>query len=162
MFGTAALYLAALSGYLLANREGVRALATSVAEAPTPDAAWTALTATDYAVTTPYAFVESGLFGSGSPARAALLATAAVVLPAVYLVVVRMTRTARSFAWTPTYLYVLAALGPLGGLLASATDLAAAQRPAVSLAAVAVLPVLAIVTLPLNAFVVPRIRRRLR
>jgi hypothetical protein len=83
------------------------------------------------------------------------LLAGAVVLPLVYLVIIRHTRMA--FQFKPTYLYVVGVSAPLVGLLLDAAE--AAPMLAVDLAAM-VLPLLSVVVLVSSAFVRPKIAAR--
>lgn len=83
------------------------------------------------------------------------LLAGAVVLPLVYLVIVRHTRKAQRFK--PTYLYVLGVSTPLLGLALDAAE--ALPSLAVDLVAL-VLPLVSVVVLLLSAFVRPRVTAR--
>lgn len=84
-----------------------------------------------------------------------LLLAGALVMPLVYLVIIRHTRMAQRFK--PTYLYVVCVSAPLVGLVLDAAE--AAPMLAVDLA-VMVLPLVAVVVLLLSAFVRPKIAAR--
>lgn len=84
------------------------------------------------------------------------LLAGAVVMPLVYLVVVRHTRMA--FQFKPTYLYVVGVSTPLLALVLDAAE--AAPMLAVDLLAMA-LPLLSVVVLALSAFVRPKVAARL-
>ncbi|SDM51318.1 DnaJ domain-containing protein [Haloarchaeobius iranensis] len=85
-----------------------------------------------------------------------LLLAGALVLPLVYLVIIRHTRMAQQFK--PTYLYVVGVSAPLVGLVLDAAE--AAPMLAVDLL-VMLLPLLSVVVLLLSAFVRPKIAARL-
>ncbi|MFD1645290.1 DnaJ domain-containing protein [Haloarchaeobius litoreus] len=83
------------------------------------------------------------------------LLAGALVMPLVYLVIIRHTRMA--FQFKPTYLYVVGVSAPLVGLVLDAAE--AAPMLAVDLA-VMVLPLLSVVILLLSAFVRPKVAAR--
>lgn len=84
-----------------------------------------------------------------------LLLAGALVLPLVYLVIIRHTRMAQQFK--PTYLYVVGVSAPLVGLALDAAE--TAPMLAVDLVAV-LLPLLSVVILLLSAFVRPKVAAR--
>ncbi|WP_440990314.1 hypothetical protein [Haloarchaeobius baliensis] len=83
------------------------------------------------------------------------LLAGALVMPLVYLVIVRHTRMA--FQFKPTYLYVVGVSAPVVGLVLDAAE--AAPMLVVDLA-VMVLPLLSVVVLLLSAFVRPKVAAR--
>ncbi len=87
--------------------------------------------------------------------RGAALVLGAVVLPFVYGVVVKRTRRA-SIRWDPTWLYVVCTLGPLAGVGA---NLAGYEYVGLDVALFLAVPLLAVVALPLSAFVRPFVKR---
>lgn len=117
----------------------IRAAATEA-----PDAAFSAyLYGTEYVAATDVSV------------RAAVFVLGAVVLPFVYGVVVKRTRRA-SIRWDPTWLYVVCTLGPLAGIGA---NLAGYAYVGVDVALFLVVPLLAVLALPLSAFVRPFVKR---
>lgn len=85
-------------------------------------------------------------------AGGALFVAGAVLLPAVVALLVYLTRM--SPGWRPTYLYAVAALGPVLGFALGA---ALAPPLAAELALVLVLPALGLGVMVLSAFVRPRV-----
>ncbi|WP_121823461.1 J domain-containing protein [Halostella salina] len=155
VFLTSLIYLAGVGLYARGNAAGLREFASAVSAAGTDTAALreAALTA-DYGLGTVFDFVRTTAVTGGRPGAGVLVAIGTVALPAIFFVVVRTTR--RSFAWQPTYLYVVAVLMPLVGLAANAGGV---EWPALTVAAFGLFPLLAVVALPFNAFVTPRLKR---
>jgi hypothetical protein len=155
VFLTALTYLAGVGLYARGNVGALREFAATVSAAGTDTAALReALVAAEYGLSPVFEFVRTTAVAGGRPGAGLLVAAGALALPAVFFVVVRTTR--QSFAWQPTYLYVVAVLAPLLGLGASA---AGYDWPVLVVAAFGALPVLSVVALPFNAFVTPRLKR---
>jgi curved DNA-binding protein CbpA len=85
---------------------------------------------------------------------AAVLVLGAVLLPLLYGVVVKRTRSRVQGAWSPTWLYVVCMLGPLAAVGA---NLAGYAYVGVDVAGFLLLPALSMLVLPLSAFVRPKI-----
>ncbi|WP_135819577.1 J domain-containing protein [Halostella litorea] len=155
VFLTSLVYLAGVGLYARGHVGALREFAAAVRAAGTDTTALReALVAGEYGLTSVFEYVRTTAVSDGLPGAGLLVALGAVALPAVFFVVVRTTR--RSFAWQPTYLYVVAVLTPLFGLGAGAAEY---DWPVVTVVAFGVLPLLAVVALPFNAFVTPRLKR---
>lgn len=96
--------------------------------------------------------VSGGDPGTIALASAALLLAGALLLPAAVGLLVYVTRT--SPGWKPNYLYVVATLAPLAGIVAG---LAATPPLTAELALFVVLPIGALFVMVLSAFVRPRV-----
>lgn len=111
------MYLAGLGAYGFANRGGVASLVAELRAAGTDvEALAAALRADRHGIAPPAEFVLAGASGDG--AVGALLVAGTLLLPAVFFVVIRVTR--RYYAWQPTYLYVAAVAAPAAAIVASA------------------------------------------
>ncbi len=145
--------------YAAANAEGVGQFLDALTAAGTDlGGSWQAITASRYGVEGLPAFLRAEV-ASAVPVGAALVLAGMAFLPSVYLFIIRETRQIRT-PWQPTYLYVVAALGPILGLLA--TLVVDPPGVAVEVVCYAVLPVATIVGLPFSAFVRPWMMRRVR
>jgi curved DNA-binding protein CbpA len=151
------LYLTGLWLYVLANLDAVRTLLADLAVAGDFAGAMAALS-TRGGVETVAAFV-TGSFVDGAGVAGGLLLAGAAAMPAVYLLIVRETRRTRT-PWQPSYLYALAAMGPVAGLVVDA--LVAPPGLYVDVVAYFLAPVLAVLALPFSAFVRPRLARVVR
>ena len=88
-----------------------------------------------------------------------LLVAGAAALPPVYVTIIRETRANRT-PWRPSYLYAVGALGPVAGMVLN--PLVGGSGLSLDAIAYVVLPVGAVVGLPVSAFVLPRIKRFVR
>lgn len=149
------LYLVGLFFYLTANAEGIVALLDRASTGGVRGAIG-ALAAGNGIQPLP-AFVRADLTG-GTAIAGVFVVAGTAALPSVYLFIIRETRVNRT-PWRPSYLYVVGALAPLAGML---LDLFVADGLLVDAAAYVLLPVGAVVGLPLSAFVRPRVKRFLR
>lgn len=155
VFLTTLVYAVGGGMYARENRDALRELVAQVRASGTDVAALReALLAADYGLSTVFEFVRSTALVGSTPGPGVLIVVGAVLMPAVFFVVVRTTRQA--FAWQPTYLYVAAVLAPLAGLGANAGGV---DRPVLTVVAFGLLPLGAVVALLFNAFVTPRLKR---
>ena len=155
VFLTTLVYAVGVGMYARGNLDGFRELVAQVRASGTDTAALReALLATDYGLSTVFEFVRSTALVGPTPGPGVLIVVGAVLMPAIFFVVVRTTRQA--FAWQPTYLYVAAVLAPLAGLGANAGGV---DRPVLTVVAFGLLPLGAVVALLFNAFVTPRLKR---
>jgi len=157
IFATDVLYVVGLELLVGANQSAVWSALDAVATAGTDVGALRSVLRqpSDLGV---LAFVAGSGYVEGVPAAGALLVLGSLILPLVYGLVIRRTRRSYS-AWNPTRLYVVATLAPLAGLGLAASGLA---RVGTDLFLFGVVPLAAIVLLPLSAFVRPWILGELR
>ena len=155
VFLTTLVYAVGGGMYARENRDALQELVAQVRASGTDAAALReALLAADYGLSTVFEFVRSTALVGSTPGPGVLIVVGAVLMPAIFFVVVRTTRQA--FAWQPTYLYVAAVLAPLAGLGANAGGV---DRPVLTVVAFGLLPLGAVVALLFNAFVTPRLKR---
>ncbi|NHN49758.1 DnaJ domain-containing protein [Halostella sp. JP-L12] len=155
VFLTTLVYAVGVGMYARENLDALRELAAQVRASGTDAAALReALLAADYGLVPVFEFVRTTVLIGSAPGPGVLIAIGAVLMPAIFIVVVRTTR--KAFAWQPTYLYVAAVLAPLTGLGANAGGI---DRPVLTVVAFGLLPLGAVVTLLFNAFVTPRLKR---
>lgn len=151
-----AIYLAGLAGFLYSEQGAVAALTDRVLAAGTDvDALTTALEREAVPIVAEATLLP--VLTSPDPETLLLAATTLLVLgslcvPAVVALLVYVTRTTPG--WKPTYLYVVATLGPLAGLV---LGLATTPPLAAEIALFVVLPVGAFLAMLLSAFVRPRV-----
>lgn len=155
VFLTAFVYLAGVALYAREHVGAIQEFAIQVSASGADVAALRgALLSETYGFTSLFEFVQTTALVESRPGAGALIAAGAALMPLIIFVVVRTTR--KAFAWQPTYLYVVAVLAPAAGLAANA---AGVDRPVLTVVAFGVLPLCAIVALPFNAFVTPRLKR---
>jgi hypothetical protein len=155
VFLTAFVYLAGVALYARDHVAALQEFGTQVrASGPDVAALRAALLTETYGFTPLFEFVRTTALVGNRPGAGALIAAGAALMPLIIFVVVRTTR--KLFAWQPTYLYVVAVLAPAAGLAANA---AGVDRPVLTVVAFGVLPLSAVVALPFNAFVTPRLKR---
>lgn len=150
IFATDVLYVVAFELFVGSNQSAVMTTLEEITAAGTDTGALSEvlLQPAKFSV---FEFVTASGYVEGWPAAGTLLVLGAVVLPLVYWLVI--SRTRRSFStWNPTRLYVLATLAPLAGLGIAAAGHA---RVGTDLLLLAVLPLAAILLLPVSAFVRP-------
>lgn len=110
-------YFGGLAGYLGPHRGAVGALAAALTS-PDPIVVAAALRGERFGVPAVTAFVgDHGLVGGGIPSDAALLLAGVVLLPLAQALALVELR--RATTWRPTWLYVVGALGPAGGVALS-------------------------------------------
>ncbi|WP_323192494.1 DnaJ domain-containing protein [Halostella sp. PRR32] len=155
VFLTAFVYVAGIGLYAREHVDALQEFAAQVgASGADVSALRSALLTGEYGFTSMSGFVRSSALVEGRPGAGILIAAGAVLMPLVIFVVVRTTR--KAFAWQPTYLYVVAVLAPAVGLVA---NVAGVDSPVLTVVAFGVLPLCAVVALPFNAFVTPRLKR---
>jgi len=163
IFLSIALYVAGVGYYGYANRNGLTALGGKLGAAGADVAALRgALVGDRYGVTTGWEYASGVVAGDAVGAAAGLFVAGAVLMPVVFLVVIRKTR--QYYGWDPSYLYVLGVATPAVGLLANvaiatgAAGSVATMPLAAELVCYGVLPGLAIATLLGRGFVWPRVK----
>lgn len=156
IFATDVLYVIALELFVGANQSAVVAALSAVADAGTDVEALqrVLLEPSDLGL---FEFVTASNYVDGVPVAGGVFVLGTLILPAVYGIVIGRTRRSYS-AWDPTRLYVVATLAPLAGLAIAAAGFA---RLGTDLLLLGVLPLGAIVLLPLSAFVRPWILDKL-
>ncbi|PSQ17285.1 hypothetical protein BRD00_08210 [Halobacteriales archaeon QS_8_69_26] len=150
---TDALYLFGLLSYLTDNADGVdrfvdRLLADGLGPA----------LANSHGIEPLTTWVSMEI-STGNALAGVLLVAGAAALPPVYVTIVRETRANRT-PWRPSYLYAVGALGPVAGMVLN--PLVGAGGLSLDAIAYVVLPVGAVVGLPVSAFVLPRMKRFVR
>mgnify|MGYP000032257929 CR=1 FL=1 len=151
-----AIYAAGVGAVVAANADAFGSLADRVSAAGTDTGALSAAFERE-GIPTVYDATIGELIAGSTPETTVLvggilLALGALLLPAVVFLLVYLTRL--SAGWKPTYLYPVAVLGPLVGLVAGA----AVEVPlAAELALFGLLPFGALVVMVLSAFVRPKI-----
>lgn len=163
IFLSIALYVAGVGYYGYANRAGLTTLAGELRAAGADATALRAVLVGDrYGVTTGWEYAAGLLAGDAVGTAGGLFVAGAVLMPVVFLVVIRRTR--QYYGWDPSYLYVLGVATPAVGLLATAAVATAAVGTVetVPLAAEIVcygaLPGLAVAALLWRGFAWPRIK----
>ncbi len=163
IFLSIALYVAGVGYYGYANRAGLTTLGGELGAAGADVAALRgALVGDRYGVTTGWEYASGVVAGDAVGAAAGLFVAGAMLMPVVFLVVIRKTR--QYYGWDPSYLYALGVATPAVGLLANvaiatgAAGSVATMPLAAELVCYGVLPGLAIATLLARGFVWPRVK----
>lgn len=156
IFATDVLYVIGLELFVGANQSAAVAALDAVAAAGTDVEALqrVLLEPSDFGL---FEFATASRYVDGVPAAGAVFVLGALILPLVYGVVIGRTRRSYS-AWDPTRLYVVATLAPLAGMALAGAGYA---RLGTDVLLLGVLPLGAIVLLPLSAFVRPWILDKL-
>lgn len=149
------LYLSGLAYYGYANRSGLAALGDALRAAGADATALrAAFEGERYGVATATEFVTTAAPSDPSGAASWLFVAGAVLMPAVFLLVIRTTR--RYDGWKPTYLYVVGVAAPAVGV--GATVALGTVPLAAELLAYGVLPCLSIAALLARGRVWPRVK----